>query len=167
MGVVNKAPPWDTNKTRENDRLKMLKTKLLHPEILGALGRMGHGSRLLIADGNYPVSTGVAAGAFRVFLNLTPGVVKVTDVLAAIVSAIPIEGAIVMCPPEGTPQEIHAEFRELLPGGIELAAKRRMEFYEEAKSPDMALAIATADQRRFANIILSIGVVKTEKEDRT
>lgn len=36
----------------------MLKTELLHPEVLEALGTSGHGSRVLIADGNYPFATG-------------------------------------------------------------------------------------------------------------
>ena len=36
----------------------MLKTKLLQPEILGLLGMIGHGSQVLIADGNYPFLTG-------------------------------------------------------------------------------------------------------------
>jgi L-fucose mutarotase len=35
-----------------------------------------------------------------------------------------------------------------------------MEFYQEAKSPDTALVIATGEQRRFANLLLTIGVVK-------
>ena len=35
----------------------MLKGKLIHPDILAALGQAGHGSRILIADGNYPFST--------------------------------------------------------------------------------------------------------------
>ena len=36
----------------------MLKTTLLHPEILNALAGAGHGAQVLIADGNYPASTG-------------------------------------------------------------------------------------------------------------
>ena len=40
----------------------MLKTRLLHPEILNALARAGHGSRVLIADGNYPFATEAAPG---------------------------------------------------------------------------------------------------------
>ena len=35
----------------------MLKTRLLHPQILEALGEAGHGARVLIADGNYPLAT--------------------------------------------------------------------------------------------------------------
>ena len=35
----------------------MLKTPILHPQILNALGRAGHSSKILIADGNYPFHT--------------------------------------------------------------------------------------------------------------
>jgi L-fucose mutarotase/ribose pyranase (RbsD/FucU family) len=35
----------------------MLKGTLIHPQILEALGRAGHGSQILIADGNYPIAT--------------------------------------------------------------------------------------------------------------
>ena len=35
----------------------MLRYQLLHPEILAALGGAGHGSQILIADGNYPFET--------------------------------------------------------------------------------------------------------------
>ena len=35
----------------------MLKYRLLHPELLRALGEAGHGARVLIADGNYPLAT--------------------------------------------------------------------------------------------------------------
>ena len=35
----------------------MLKSRLLHPQILEALGESGHGARVLIADGNYSLAT--------------------------------------------------------------------------------------------------------------
>ena len=59
----------------------MLKINLLHPEILSVLGSNGHGARILIADGNYPFSTGVPPTARKVFLNLAPGMLSVVDVL--------------------------------------------------------------------------------------
>ncbi|HET7559591.1 MAG TPA: RbsD/FucU domain-containing protein, partial [Limnochordia bacterium] len=65
----------------------MLRFPLLHPEILQALGRAGHGSKVLIADGNYPFTTGSHPAATRVFLNLRPGLVNATDALAAIAGA--------------------------------------------------------------------------------
>jgi len=138
----------------------MLKTTLLHPELLHALARAGHGARVLIADGNYPFSTGAAPGAARVYLNLAPGLVGATDVLRVLAAAIPIEAALVMVPADGAPQPIFREFRKLLPPGLELTRRKRFEFYNEARSPDVALVIATGEQRRFANLLLVIGVVK-------
>ena len=48
----------------------MLKTPLIHPDILRALGRAGHGSQILIADGNYPAGTTLGPNAELVSLNL-------------------------------------------------------------------------------------------------
>jgi L-fucose mutarotase len=140
----------------------VLKTKLLHPEILAALARAGHGSQVLIADGNYPLATASPAGAARVFLNLMPGMVQVTDVLAALADVIPIENAAVMVPPDGARQPIFAEFEALLPRGLEIKPLKRSEFYAAAKACDTALAIATGEKRRFANLLLTIGVVREE-----
>jgi len=64
----------------------MLKGKLIHPQILEALGRAGHGSQVLIADGNYPASTKLGPKATLVNLNLSPGLVNCTQVLEALVS---------------------------------------------------------------------------------
>jgi L-fucose mutarotase len=60
----------------------MLKTRLLHPEILAARGAAGHGAQLLIADANHPLLTRSGATARRVYLNLAPGEVTVADLLA-------------------------------------------------------------------------------------
>jgi L-fucose mutarotase len=139
----------------------MLNTKLIHPEILAALGAAGHGSRVLIADGNYPFSTGSHPGARRVFLNLRPGMVSVPDVLEAIVAVMPVESALVMVPSDGPEPDIFADFRRLLPPGVPLEKKWRLNFYDEAKSTDTSLVIATGEQRVYANILLVIGVVKT------
>jgi len=35
----------------------MLKTQLLHPDILAIIARAGHHGKILIADGNYPASS--------------------------------------------------------------------------------------------------------------
>lgn len=136
-------------------------TRLLHPEILSALGEAGHGSRVLLADGNYPFSTGSPAGARKVFLNLRRGLVRVTDLLEVLTETIPIESALMMSRPDGEPVPIHAEFKALLPGSVILAGKPRLEFYEEAKSHQTALVIATGEERRFANLLLTIGVIRS------
>ncbi len=136
----------------------MLRSRLLHPEILGALGAAGHGARVLIADGNYPLSTGSHPAARRVFLNLAPGMLRVTEVLEVLREAVPVEAADVMVPDQGDEPPIFGEFRRLLPG-VELGPLDRFAFYEAARGPDLALAIATGEQRVYANILLTIGVV--------
>ena len=137
----------------------MLKTKLLHPEILSALGKAGHGSQVLIADGNYPFVTGSHPSASRVYLNLTPGIVSATNVLRALVESIPIENAAVMMPESGDEPPIFAEFRALLPQTLKLQPLSRSAFYDAARHSNTALVIATGEERIFANILLTIGVV--------
>ena len=136
----------------------MLRYQLLHPEILAALGGAGHGSQILIADGNYPFETRSNPGARLVFLNLAPGLLTATDVLSVLVDAVPIEAAHVMVPDAGEEPPIFGEFRSIL-GDMELYILRRFEFYDAARSPDVALVIATGERRIFANILLTIGVV--------
>ncbi len=136
----------------------MLKTRLLHPEILAALGGAGHGSKVLIADGNFPFGTGANPAAKRVYMNLAPGLVTVTDVLKILVEAIPIEAAEVMQPASGPEPSIFAEFRDLLPG-LDLKPLGRFEFYDTARECDVMLVITTGEQRIYANLLLTIGVV--------
>ena len=139
----------------------MLTTRLLHPGIRRALGEAGHGAQVLIADGNYPLLTRSSAAAHRVYLNLAPGHLTVTDVLRALVGAIPLEAAHVMVPESGVEPGIFAEFRELLPD-TPLQPLGRFAFYDTARGPDLALAISTGDQRIYANLLLTIGVVMPE-----
>jgi L-fucose mutarotase len=138
----------------------MLKTKLLHPEILSILGSNGHGAKILIADSNFPFSTCPPLTAKKVFLNFAPGMLRVTDILTILKDFIPIESAIVMIPPDDSLQTIHSEFKEILGTDISLKKLKRFEFYDEVKSNDTCLVIATGESKRFANILLIIGVVK-------
>lgn len=138
----------------------MLRGTLIHPEILAALGRAGHGSKILIADGNYPFSTAAGPNARIVFLNLSPGLVHVTDVLRVLVTAVPIEAAGVMMPQDGPRPPIFAEFEQILPAGVVLDPLERFAFYQAARDENLALLIATGEERVYANILLTIGVVK-------
>lgn len=140
----------------------MLKTKLLHPEILQALGSAGHGEKVLIADGNYQFGSAANLNAKRVYLNFAPGKLNVTDVLSVLVDFIPIEKAEVMTPAEGPEPGIFAEFRQLLGQDMPLTVHDRFTFYDEARAPQTALLIATGEQRIYANLLLTIGVVKPE-----
>jgi L-fucose mutarotase len=136
----------------------MLKSALLHPELLRALASAGHGGKVLIADSNYPFNTGKNHDAAVVYLNLCPGKLLATEVLQALADEIPIESAEV-CSSDGQPEpSVYSEFRALLPGK-EIAKRVRGNFYEHARSQDCCLIIATGDERPYASILLTIGVV--------
>lgn len=137
----------------------MLKYRLTHPRILAALASAGHGSQVLIADGNYPFTTGSNPDATHVFLNLTPGTAPVDEVLALLVDAIPIEAAQVMMPESGREPPIFESFERILPEGVGLRPLGRLAFYNAARGCDVALVIATGEQRHYANMILTIGVI--------
>jgi L-fucose mutarotase len=139
----------------------MLKSRLQHPEILAALGHAGHGAQVLIADGNYPLATRSNPACQRVYLALAPGLVTVTDVLAVLADTVPIEAADGMLTDDGTPPAIHEQFRDLLPG-VAFRTHQRDTFYELARGRDLALAISTGEQRTYANVVLTIGVVQPD-----
>jgi L-fucose mutarotase len=147
----------------------MLKSSLLHPQIVAALARAGHSSKVLVSDGNYPHSTRRGPHAELVYLNLAPGKVTVSEVLAALLSAIVIEAAEVMdyaragayALPADPP--VWADYSRLFAAAgqpMTLQPLERFKFYESASSPDVCLTIATGEQQIFANLLLTIGVVR-------
>lgn len=135
----------------------MLKTKLIHPEIMANLAHCGHGSRILIADGNYPLDEN-SGDAPLVYLGVTPGVPTVTQVLEAIQDVIPIESYIVMEANTNEQPPIFYEFEKLLPG-LPVEKVGRFEFYDKCdNSENLALAISTGEMRIFSNILITVGV---------
>ena len=69
----------------------MLKQQLIHPKINEVLARAGHHALILIADGHYPCSSKRGPNAELVSLNLMPGIVSCTEVLRAVLSAVPVD----------------------------------------------------------------------------
>ena len=145
----------------------MLKHQLIHPEINAVIGRAGHHSSILIADGNYPAATKKGPNATLISLNLMPGVVTCNQVLQAVLSAVPIEQIRTMQTETSGPYALDGDppvwddYRQSLKeAGLELQleAVDKWAFYEAVATPDHVLTIQTADQQRYANILLSIGV---------
>ncbi|MFP6574664.1 MAG: RbsD/FucU family protein [Pirellulaceae bacterium] len=145
----------------------MLKHTLIHPKINEILARAGHHSKVLIADGNYPASSTLGPRAELVSLNLSPGVVTCTQVLSALVTAIPIEAANTMMYETDGPYALSEdppvweEYRQVIQQaelGLALEPIEKWDFYEAVKTGDHVLTIQTADQQRFANLLLTIGV---------
>jgi L-fucose mutarotase len=141
----------------------MLKHTLIHPEINAILGRAGHHAKVLIADGNYPASSTMGPNAQLISLNLSPGIVTCTQVLAALVTAIPIERANTMMYETTGPYALDgdppvwAEYRQVFQQAgskLELEPIEKWEFYKAVNTPDHVLTIQTADQQRFANLLL-------------
>lgn len=142
----------------------MLKTPLLHPDLLAALAASGHYSQVLIADGNFPVASLRGPNAKVVHLNLTPGVLDALTVLDVLLSAVPVQAVTVMTPPDDYAPPIHESYRERLGDGVRWERMERWAFYERIVSPRTTLIVATAERRRFANLLLEIGVVKLAEE---
>jgi len=145
----------------------MLKTSLLHPQILAALAGAGHNALVLVADGNYPATTTLGANAELVFLNLAAGTVDAVTIVQAIVDTAPIEAAMVMKPDSVGPDTvaedppIWAEFSAVLQRSgtpLDLEPLPRKEFYETAASDQVALVVVSGDERLYANLFLRIGV---------
>lgn len=134
----------------------MLTGKLIHPELIHQLSLCGHGSKLLIADGNYPLAEKTGS-AKKIYLGLCPGTPTVTEVLRALHSVCAFEKAEVMLPEDGSEPDIFAEFRKELPG-LALDGLGRYEFYDACTTPDaIVFAVSTGEKRTFANILLTVG----------
>ena len=145
----------------------MLKHRLIHPKINEVLGKAGHHSKVLVADGNYPASSTLGPRAELVSLNLSPGVVTCTQVLEALLSAIPVERANTMMYETTGPYALSedppvwAEYRRVMKAAglkLDLEPIEKWDFYKAVSTPDHVLTIQTADQQRFANLLLTIGV---------
>jgi L-fucose mutarotase/ribose pyranase (RbsD/FucU family) len=87
----------------------MLKSRLLHPQILAALGRAGHSSKILKDE-----------------------------------------------------PSIWSDFQQILKASGSNAILKKLErfaFFDAGKDPNVALTVATGEQRLYANLLLQIGVV--------
>jgi L-fucose mutarotase len=145
----------------------VLRHQLIHPEINAILGRAGHHSSILIADGNYPAATKKGPNATVISLNLSPGIVTCDQVLRAILSAVPIEQIRTMQTETSGPYALDGdppvwdEYRRSITDAglnLELESVDKWAFYDAVATADHVLTVQTADQQRYANILLSIGV---------
>ncbi len=131
------------------------------------LGKAGHHGKVLIADGNYPASSKRGPSAELVHLNLMPGLVTCNQVLQAVLSAIPVEAVNTMMYETTGPYALKedppvwAEYRQTIQAAglsLQLEPIEKWDFYDAVATPDHVLTIQTADQQRFANVLLTIGV---------
>lgn len=145
----------------------MLNHQLVHPKINEVLGRAGHYSTVLIADGNYPALNARGPRAELVSLNLAPGIVTCTEVLKALVTAVPIQQATTMQYQTSGPFALAEDppvwnnYRAVFKNAainLELTPIEQFRFYESVAQPEHVLTIQTADQALYANLLLTVGV---------
>ena len=140
--------------------------KLLSPELLKVLCEMGHGDRLVIADGNFPAQS---MGRNGIVVRMDGH--GAADVLKAVLEVFPLD----------TYEEQPVTLMELMPkdvgrietpiwdeyerlvaeaderGGKAIGHMERFAFYEEAKKA--YAIIATGESALYANVMLQKGVV--------
>ncbi|MFB9055476.1 RbsD/FucU domain-containing protein [Mariniflexile ostreae] len=141
----------------------MLKTPVIHPTIMEVLARSGHFAQIVIADGNLPVAAMAGPNATTVHLNFRPGLLDALTVLEGLLEVCPIQGAIVMEKPAEANADIHNAYKKLL-GNVTWNEMERWAFYDKIKDSATTLIIQTGELRRFANLILTVGVVKMVEE---
>lgn len=144
----------------------MLKHELIHPRINEILGRAGHHSKILIADGNYPAWNKKGPNAEVVSMNLSPGVINVSQALKAVLSAVPVDAVHTMGIPADDPYAqqgeppVWSDYRRILTeSGLSIGLEPilKWDFYQAVESPDHVLTIQTGDQALWGNVLLVMG----------
>lgn len=145
----------------------MIRTPIIHPELLAGLARLGHGSQVLVADALFPHATGANPAAPCVNLNLTAGTVPAAQIVGLLGQMVQLEAATFMFDPgtdDGESPAV-ADFRASLSGHLHWGGKSvdwsgldRFAFYEACRAPSVGLVIASGEVRPYANLLLTIGV---------
>ncbi|MBQ3550568.1 MAG: fucose isomerase [Clostridia bacterium] len=138
--------------------------KIISPELLKVLCEMGHGDRLVIADGNFPSeSVGKNAIVIRMDGHGVP------EILDAVLQLMPLDtyveksvSLMEKVPGDTVETPIWDVFAEIVlkKGGMDkshIQNIERFEFYEAAKTA--YCIIATGETALYANIMLQKGVV--------
>lgn len=139
--------------------------KILSPELLKVLCEMGHGDRIVLADGNFPAeSVGSRAQVIRCDGHGVP------EILEAILQLFPLDTYVEhpvelmeVVPGDPVKTPVWDTYKEIIAradgrGSQTIGTVERFAFYEKART---AYAIvATGEQALYANIMLQKGVVQ-------
>ncbi len=138
--------------------------KILSPELLKVLCEMGHGDRIVLADGNFPAeSVGKDAIVIRCDGHGVP------EILDAVLQLFPLDtyvdhpvSLMALVPGDNVQTPIWDVYRRLVEkydgrGAAAVSNIERFAFYEEAKKA--YAVIATSESALYANVMLQKGVV--------
>lgn len=137
----------------------MLRTPIIHPEILSALARLGHGSIVLVTDAHYAVATSTNPRAVVVHTAIVPDVPLTPDVAGCLARTIAIESVTTMLAPTDELATVGRQIAGAV-GDVPHDRVERDEFKALTRSEDLGLCVVTGDTRRFANALLRIGVTR-------
>ena len=137
--------------------------KILSPELLKVLCEMGHGDRLVIADGNFPAES---VGKNAIVIRMDGH--GACDVLEAILKLFPLDtyvekpvNLMQVVPGDNVETPIWDEYAKIIEendGRSDIIGQiERFAFYEEAKQ--VYAIIATGESAVYANVMLQKGVV--------
>ena len=135
--------------------------KIISPDLLAVLSRMGHGDEIVLADANFPGE--------RLNKNIVRcDGIEITDLLEAILQLLPLDTSVAtpwtMMKPTNLAnydREIERAYQSLLrkfiPDIPEAEEVERFAFYQRASN---AFAIVmTGTLKRFGNVIISKGTI--------
>jgi D-ribose pyranase len=124
----------------------MKKSGLLNPELLAAIGELGHTDEFAVCDGGFPIPDGLP----RIDLAYKPGMAPFLDVLEAIMDEVVAEGAVIA-------EEASAE----VAGNIEkLVGTAERIPHDELKdrSYGVKFVVRTGEFTPYSNVIVICGV---------
>ncbi len=130
----------------------MKRTTLLHAELSDVIARLGHGDLLVIGDAGLPIPDGPR----RIDLALTAGVPRFRDVLAAVLSEMQVESAVVATELAPNNAPVDDELRRLL-DGTPISTMSHEDF--KALTRGARAIVRSGEFSPYANVILRAGVV--------
>lgn len=80
------------------------------------------------------------------------------QILEVLRASIPIESAITMRNEADELAAPHAGYQATFGESLEIGSAERWDFYDLARASDLAVLIASGDQRPCANLLLTVGV---------
>lgn len=129
----------------------MLKTEIIHPQLLRVLGELRHKDMLVIGDAGLPIPKGVE----RIDLGWKKGSPGYLEVLEAIEKVLVIESATFAEEAKTVSPDFHKKALALLPKDIPVNYVPHTQLKEISK--DAKAIILTGEYTGYTNVILTCG----------
>jgi D-ribose pyranase len=124
----------------------MKKSGLLNPELLAAIGELGHTDEFIVCDSGYPIPDGLP----RIDLAYRRGMPPFLDVLEAIMAEVVAEGAVIA---EEASAEVAAGIEKLVG-----PAERLPHVELKDRGYGARFAVRTGEATPYSNVIIVCGV---------